>query len=607
MEAQMKRFDRGWSAQRPTLLIMLAALLACTAHVERQSASAFTAAGSSDATASILTPPFWTAAASQQAAERTVRAPHGMVVSASAIASRAGLDVLRAGGNAIDAAVATGLALAVTHPTAGNIGGGGFMVIRFPDGRVTAFDFRERAPAAAHARMFLDSTGEYSSTIHHDSHVAVGVPGTVAGFAKAHATYGRTEWSRLVEPAVQLARDGFEVSPNLARSLANALRSMQRYPASVQAYSKNGTPYEAGETLRLPDLARTLERIQRNGRDGFYRGETARLIAAEMRRGGGLITEADLDAYEAKERSPVRGTYRGYEIISMPPPSSGGVALIEMLNILEGFDLKSMGLMSAPFLHHVAESMRRAYRDRARFLADADFAEVPVQRLTSKAYADELRATIDPSRASPSAVADIVQDHESPETTHYSVVDQQGIAVSVTYTLEAGYGSKIVVPGGGFLLNNEMGDFNAAPGLTNENGLIGTDPNLARPGQRMLSSMTPTILARDGSLVAVIGSPGGRTIINTVLGMVINIVDFQRDIQAAVNAPRLHHQWLPDRLSIEQDGATAETVAALEAMGHTVRMAGYQGSVHAIMIDPKSGDRIGAPDPRDRDAGAAGH
>jgi gamma-glutamyltranspeptidase/glutathione hydrolase len=291
----------------------------------------------------------------------------------------------------------------------------------------------------------------------------------------------------------------------------------------------------------------------------------------------------------------------------MPPPSSGGVALVEMLNILEGYDLRAMGHMSTAYVHHLVEAMRRAYRDRARWLADPDFADVPIARLTSKPYAEQLRKTIDPARASVSGIADVAGTGESLETTHYSVVDAEGTAVSVTYTLEAGYGSKITVPGAGFLLNNEMGDFNAGPGLTNDSGLIGTEANLARPGQRMLSSMTPTILARDGRLVAVFGSPGGRTIINTVLAVVLGIVDFGMDAQAAVNAPRLHHQWLPDRVSIEQDGVTPEVAAALQAMGHTVRVGGRQGAVHAIMIDPQTGERRGAPDPRDRDAGAAGH
>jgi len=546
-------------------------------------------------------------ASPRAAATEPVRAARGMVVSASEIASRVGMEVLREGGNAIDAAIATGFALAVTHPTAGNIGGGGFMVVRFPDGRVTAFDFREKAPVAAHPEMFTDENGEYSYEIHHESHKAVGVPGTVAGFALAHERYGSIDWKRLVDPAVRLADEGFRVPPGLARSLAGVLPQMQRYPASVQAFSKNGVPYEAGEIWRQPDLARTLARIRDQGRDGFYKGETARLLAEEMRRGGGLITEEDLALYEAKERTPIRGSYRGYEVISMPPPSSGGIALIEMLNILEGYDLRSMGHNSPAYIHHVAEAMRRAFRDRARYVADTDFYEVPIERLTSKAYAAELRATIDPDRATPSQPADIAMAYESMETTHYSVVDENGMAVAVTYTLEAGYGSKITVPGAGFLLNNEMGDFNGKPGLTDESGLIGTEPNLARPQQRMLSSMTPTILAKDGRLVAVLGSPGGRTIINTVLGLVLNVVDHGMNIQEAVNAGRMHHQWLPDRISVERRGVTPETVAALEALGHQVRLIGQQGSAHCIMIDPRTGERLGAADPRDPDSGAVGY
>ena len=535
---------------------------------------------------------------------KLVRSTGGVVVSATEIASRIGRDVLASGGNALDAAIATGFALAVTHPAAGNIGGGGFIVIRFPDGRTTSFNFREKAPLRAHPEMFLDSTGRYSSRLHHDSHLAVGVPGTVAGFALAHERYGSKPWRELVEPAVRLARDGFPVMPGLARSLRGVLPSMQHYPASVAAFSKNGTPYEPGEIFKQPDLARTLERIMLHGRDGFYRGETARLIAEEMRRGGGWITEEDLARYEAKEQPPIRGTYRGYEVISMGPPSSGGIALVEMLNILEGYDLRAMGHNSAEYIHHLAEAMRRAYRDRARWVADTDFAEVPIERLTSKEYAAELRATIDPERASRSSPEDVELVAESMETTHYSVVDANGMAVSVTYTLEASYGSKITVPGAGFLLNNEMGDFNAAPGLTNERGLIGTEPNLARPEQRMLSSMTPTILAKDGRVVAVIGSPGGRTIINTVLQLTLNLVDFGMSIEEAVSAPRIHHQWLPDEIRIERAGADAETIRRLEAMGHTVRVTGTQGRAHSVVVDA-AGVRIGFADPRDEDAGAA--
>ncbi|HSM60244.1 MAG TPA: gamma-glutamyltransferase [Longimicrobiales bacterium] len=545
------------------------------------------------------------APASQQAGG-TERDRSGMVVSEHWLASEVGRDVLAAGGNAVDAAIATGFALAVTHPAAGNVGGGGFMVIRFPNGTSTALDFREKAPLAAHPRMWLED-GAYSSELHHDSHRAVGVPGTVGGFDKAHRLYGSMNWERLVYPSVRLAEDGFELSERLATGLGSLVERRAEYAATVAAFSKDGTPYQPGDTLRQPDLGKTLERVMLHRRDGFYRGETARLIAEEMRRGGGLITEEDLELYRAHERTPVRGMYRGYEVISMPPPSSGGVALVSMLNMLEPFDLASMGHNTAPYVHHLAEAMRRAFRDRARFLADADFADVPVHRLTSKEHAAELMRDFREEAASASSPADVAGGYESTETTHYSVVDADGMAVSVTYTLEAGYGSGIVVPGAGFLLNNEMGDFNAGPGLTDERGLIGTAPNLARPEQRMLSSMTPSILARDGSLVAVIGSPGGRTIINTVLQVVLNVVDFDMGIQDAVSAPRFHHQWLPDRIRIEEAGTSEYTVQALQSMGHRVDMGGRQGLAHSIMIDPRTGERIGAADPRNPDAGARGH
>ena len=537
----------------------------------------------------------------------TARSSGGMVSSQQWIASEVGADVLARGGNAVDAAIATGFALAVTHPTAGNIGGGGFMVIRFPNGQSTTVDFREKAPLSAHPDMWLDENGEYSSEMHHRSHMAVGVPGTVGGFDKAHRLYGRAEWGDLVDPAVELAADGFELSEALAGSMSRFAQGRgSSYEATVAALTRDGTPYQPGDTWRQPDLARSLERIRSDRSDGFYRGETARLIAEEMRRGGGLITEEDLDRYEARERSPVTGSYRGYDIISMPPPSSGGVAIVTMLNILESYDLRAMGHNSPQYVHHVAEAMRRAFRDRAEFIADADFADVPVQKLTSKDHAAWLRRSIDPERASISHPSDVPMPPESPQTTHYSVVDADGMAVSVTYTLESGYGSGIVVPGAGFLLNNEMGDFNAGPGLTNANGLIGTEPNLARPQQRMLSSMSPSIVAKDGELVAVVGTPGGRTIINTTLQLILNLVDFQMDIQEAVNAPRFHHQWLPDRISMEREGFSAETVAALEALGHRVRLAGNQGSANSIGIDMATGERVGAPDGRSPDSGARG-
>ena len=535
----------------------------------------------------------------------SVRSSGGMVASQQWIASQVGADVLAAGGNAVDAAIATGFALAVTHPSAGNIGGGGFMVIRFPNGQSTAIDFREKAPLAAHPEMWIGENGEYSAQVHHRSHLAVGVPGTVAGFDKAHRLYGQAEWADLVEPAVDLAEGGFELSDGLAASMARFVGRTQ-YEATVAALSKHGTPYEAGETWKQPDLARALERIREDRADGFYRGETARLIAQEMRRGGGMITEEDLDRYEARERATVTGTYRGYDVISMPPPSSGGVAIVTMLNILEAYDLGSMGHNSGEYIHHLAEAMRRAFRDRAEYLADGDFADVPVRRLTSKKHAEWLRRSVDAERASVSHPSDVAQPYESPETTHYSVVDADGLAVSVTYTLEAGYGSGIVVPGGGFLLNNEMGDFNAGPGLTNASGLIGTEPNLARPQQRMLSSMSPAIVAKDGGLVAVVGSPGGRTIINTVLQVILNVIDFDMDIVEAVAAPRVHHQWLPDRIRIEAEGVTPEALARLEEMGHTVQMGGQQGSANSIGIDPSTGERLGAPDPRSPDSEARG-
>ncbi len=536
-----------------------------------------------------------------------VRAPHGMVVSENMRASRVGSDVLAAGGNAVDAAIATGLALAVTHPSAGNIGGGGFMVIRFPDGASTAIDFREKAPLASHPEMWLDDSGDYSRTTHHNSARAVGVPGTVAGLWKAHQLYGDQDWERLVRPAITLARDGFELTERLAGGLERLIEGRGAdYRGTVRAFSKDGFAYSPGELLVQMDLSHTLERIASDGRDGFYAGETARLLVEEMERGGGIITLEDLTRYRARERTTVQGTYRGYDIISMPPPSSGGIAVVQMLNILEGYDVAAMGHNSSDYIHHLTEAMRIAFRDRAHFVADADFVDVPLHRLTSKAYAATSRGEIDSRTAGISEASDIVQPYESPETTHYSVVDRDGMAVSVTYTLESGYGSAITVEGGGFLLNNEMGDFNAGPGLTNDQGLIGTVPNLARPEQRMLSSMSPSIVAKDGELVAVVGSPGGRTIINTVLQVILNVVEFDMNIQEAVNAARFHHQWLPDQIRIEQDGVGSATVAELERLGHTVSVRGSQGRASSIMVDPLTGDRLGAADPRNEDAGASG-
>ena len=535
-----------------------------------------------------------------------IRAQKGIVASQSEIASRIGADVIRDGGTAVDAVVATAFALAVTHPTAGNIGGGGFIVYRPASGDAVSYDFREKAPAKASPTMWLKD-GKYDAEIHHNSHLAVGVPGTVAGLHLAWKDQGKLPWKRLVEPAVALARDGFPISENFARSLKSVLRSMQKYPASVAAFSTNGVPYEAGETLKQPDLARTLERIASQGPAGFYEGETAALLEKEMLANGGLITREDLKNYAAVRRTPVKGTYRGYELISMPPPSSGGVALIEMLNVLEGYDLKAFGFSSAAQIHVMAEAMKRAYADRAQFLGDPDFnKEMPLSRLMSKPYAADLRKTINMDRAAKSSLTTFEWPHESDETTQISVVDANRNAVSMTYTLEQGYGVKIVVPGAGFLLNNEMGDFNAGPELTNEQGLIGTKPNLAEPGKRMLSSMTPTIVTKDGKLFMVTGSPGGRTIINTVLETIVDAIDYGMNAQDAVDAARFHHQWLPDVINYEKFGFSPDTLKELERRGHTLREGSGQGVAQVIIYDAKEDVLEGGNDRRAADGAAVG-
>jgi len=539
------------------------------------------------------------------AASVPVRSKKGIVASQNEIASRIGADAIRDGGNAVDAAVATALALAVVHPTAGNIGGGGFIVYRPAKGEPVAYDFREMAPAKASPTMFMKD-GKYSSELHHNSYLAVGVPGTVAGLHLAWKEQGKLPWRRLVDPAIALARDGFTVSDALARSLKGVQANMQKYPASIAQFTKAGVPYEAGETLKQPDLARTLERIAAQGPAGFYQGETALAVEKEMLAHGGLITREDLKNYAAKKRVPVKGNYRGYEVISMPPISSGGVALIEMLNILEGYEIAKMGPGSADVVHVMAEAMKRAYADRAHYLGDPEFnKEMPITRLTSKEYAADLRKTINPARASKSSPTSFEWQHESDETTHLSVVDADRNAVSMTYTLEQGYGVKIVVPGAGFLLNNEMGDFNAGPELTNAEGLVGTKPNLAEPGKRMLSSMTPTILAKDGQLFMVTGSPGGRTIINTALETILNVVDFGMNAQEAIDAPRFHHQWLPDRIDYEKYGLSPDTVKELERRGQTLRVGrGGQGVAQVIVYNAKDDVVEGGTDRRVADGAA---
>jgi gamma-glutamyltranspeptidase/glutathione hydrolase len=470
-----------------------------------------------------------------------------------------------------------------------------------------AYDFREMAPSGSHPEMFLQN-GQYDARTHHDSYLSIGVPGTVAGLHLAWKDHGQLPWKRLVEPAIALARDGFVVSEGLARSIERVLPSMRNYAASIAQFSKNGVPYNAGEVLRQPDLARTLARIAELGPAGFYEGETAELVEREMQAHGGLITRADLKAYKPERRVPLRGTYRGYEIISMSPPSSGGTALIEMLNMLEGYDLRNKGWGAADNVHLIIEAMRRAYADRGRYLGDPAFnPEMPIARLISKAYASELRQTIDPARASLSSPASFAWPPESNETTHLSVVDHNRNAVSLTYTLEAGYGSKIVVPGAGFLLNNEMGDFNAGPGLTNSDGLIGTEANLAQPRKRMLSSMTPAIVTRDGQLFMVTGSPGGRTIINTVLHTILDVIDFGMNVQEAVDAGRFHHQWLPDQVQYERFALSPDTIAILAARGHKLVAIASQGVAEAIILNAKDGKLEGASDRRAPDGGVRGY
>ena len=534
------------------------------------------------------------------------RFAHGAVVSQNRIASQIGADILLRGGNAVDAAVATAFALAVTHPAAGNIGGGGFLVFRSARGETAAYDFRETAPGRANPLMF-QREGRYDFELHHNSYLSVGVPGTVAGLHLAWQERGSVPWKELVHPAVKLARDGFVVSAGLARSLKSALPVLQKHTASLAQFTRGGVPYEAGEILKQPDLAVTLDRIAENGPRGFYEGAVAALIEEEMRAHGGWITRDDLKGYRAKRRETVRGTYRECQVISMPPSSSGGVALVEMLNVLEGFNLRDQGPTSMDNVHVIVEAMRRAFADRAKYLGDPEFnRDMPIGWLISKKHAAALRQTIATVHASVSSPTNFTWSHESAETTHLSVVDSNRNAVALTYTLEQSYGSGIVVPGAGFLLNNEMGDFNAAPGLTTTNGLIGTPPNLAAPGKRMLSSMTPTIVVRDGKLLMVTGTPGGRTIINTVLLTILNVVDFDMNAQQAVDAPRFHHQWLPDIIQFERGGLTHDTVIALRGLGHALNESGSQGAAEIIVVG-RAGQLEAGADRRASDSGAAGY
>jgi gamma-glutamyltranspeptidase/glutathione hydrolase len=548
------------------------------------------------------------------AAREPVRAKHGIVASTNEVASQVGVEVMKRGGNAVDAAIAVAFALAVTHPAAGNLSGGGFMMIRLKNGKTTAIDYREMAPAAATRDIYLDKNGKLiegeGGSL--EGYRAAGVPGTVRGMELALKKYGsgKLTWSQLIEPARRLATNGFAVTYELARSLRGNREYLSKYPETKRIYLKNGNFYNEGETFRQPDLAATFSRLQQGGPNEFYEGETARLIVSDMKRHNGLMTLEDLRGYVAKERTPLRGTYRGHEVISMPPPSSGGAVLLEMLNILEGYDLSKLDANSSDRYHLMAEAMRRAFADRAEYMGDSDFVKVPVAGLIDKSYATKLRSTISTERASTSAEvrAGRPAGYESDETTHFTVVDANGNAVSNTYTLNNSYGSAAVAKGTGMLLNDEMDDFAAKPGTANMYGLIQGERNAVAPHKRPLSAMTPTIVLRkDGSFWFTIGSPGGPTIINTVLCVITNVIDYDMNIQQAIDAPRMHHQWLPDEVVGEPFGFSGDTQKALTARGHTLAKQRYLGDAEGIMIEEKTGVRLGATDPRRSDGSAIGY
>ena len=543
--------------------------------------------------------------------QRSAHAKQGMVVSAHHLASEAGVRILEAGGNAMDAAIATGFALAVTYPSGGNIGGGGFMLIRTSDGQLTSLDFREKAPLNVHPTMYVDHRGRYVRSSHHEGYRSVAVPGTVAGFFLAHEKFGSMPMETLMEPAIRLAEEGFPLSPALCEDFSFHRNEFLKYPASAKIFLKDdGDLYQPGDIWKQPDLAGTLKHIQNEGQKAFYHGETARLLVKAMTEHRGLITMEDLAVYDVIEREVIHGTYRGYDIYSMGPPSSGGVAIVEILNILEGYNVERFGYGSSSYYHLLTEAMRRAFYDRAWHLGDPDFyPDIPIHRLTSKSYAEELRTQIRLDAASPSRPITGFLGEESPQTTHYSVIDSKKNTVVVTYSIEQSYGSKIVAEGTGFLLNNQMGDFNPLPGVTNEEGLIGTEPNLVAPEKRMLSSMSPTLVFKKGEPFLLIGSPGGRTIISTIVQIIVNLVDFKMDLAEAIASPRIHHQWFPNEIKAETHALSKDVQGALEALGHTVTIrddSDSQGAAMGILVDPRTGSFWGASDPRQADGATIG-
>ena len=522
----------------------------------------------------------------------------GMITSDDTISARVGMAILKQGGNAVDAAVATAFALAVAYPEAGNIGGGGFIVLRMADGEVAALDFREKAPAAASADMFLDAQGEPTDRSI-NGHLAAGVPGAVAGLHKAHSRFGSLPWRDVVAPAIALAENGFIVNSRLTRTVRDDSARLARFPGSSALLLPNGRPVATGTTWRNPDLAAVLRRIAERGRDGFYRGETADLIVAEMRAGGGLTTHADLENYTAEWREPVVMRYRGHTVLSMPPASSGGLTLALALNIMEGFDLRAMGWHSPQMLHVTAEAMRRAFADRNHYLGDPDFVDVQREQFLSKEYADRLRATITLDRATPSSAVGVTAGGPEPDqTTHVSVVDNAGNAVALTTTINELYGSGVAVRGAGFFLNDEMDDFTSKPGSPNMYGLVQGKANAIEPGKRMLSAMTPTIvLDPEGRPLLVTGARGGPRIISAVIQVISNVVDYGMDVSTALNAPRIHHQHLPDALWYETGGLTPAQITALQQLGHELRTRGGVGTAPSILR--RNGVWHGRHDPRD--------